>query len=239
TVNGKPFLLKEHWNRFINSAKELNLNIPVSEDEFKSVVERLIEDNDLGEMNIRTVLTGGVSDDAFSLKGEETLLVTVEKLKLPSDDIFKKGAKVITEDYKRFIPKAKISNYIAAIRKQDEKHGAGAIEIIYVDNGNVLEASTSNFFIVKNGEIVTTNKGILLGTIRNLVVDLATRDGFNVVEREVTMDEVLGADEAFLTATNKSIIPVVSVDENVIGSGEVGKTTKKLMDILENYLKNY
>ncbi|MFC1645323.1 aminotransferase class IV [Patescibacteria group bacterium] len=239
TVNGKPFLIKEHWDRLVNSAKELNLNISVSEKEFNDIVERLIENNDLGEMNIRTVLTGGVSDDAFSLKGEETLLVTVEKLKLPVKDVFKKGARVITEDYKRFIPRAKISNYIAAIRRQDKKHRAGAIEIIYIDDGNVLEASTSNFFIVKDGEVMTTRKGILLGTIRNLVIDLAKKNGLSVAEREISVDEMLKADEAFITATNKGIIPIISIDDKLIGNGKVGGTTKKLMSIFGEYLKKY
>lgn len=239
TVNGKVFLLKEHWDRFVNSANQLNLKIPVSQDEFQGIVEKLIEDNGLNEINIRTVLTGGVSNNAFTLEGNETFLVTTEVFRLPHEDVFKNGAKVITEEYKRFIPTAKIASYIAAIRLQDEKNKSGSIEIVYTDKGKVLEASTSNLFIIKDGKIITTNKGVLFGTTRNLVVDLAKKNSFEVEERQVKMDEMLNADEVFLTATNKNIIPVIKIDDREVGNGGVGEITKRLMEIFDEFLKNY
>jgi D-amino acid aminotransferase len=241
TVNGgKLFLFQEHWNRLVSSAEKLHLQVPVSKNELKDVMEKLVDIDDEDDCVIRTIITGGVSKNAFSVTGDPTLLVITENLEKmsPSREVYS-GAKVITVDFKRSIPTAKISNYVEPIRHQEKKMKAGAIEIVYTHKGQALEASTSNFFIIKDGKVITTKDDILLGTTRNLIVDLARKNGFEVEEREVSIDEMFGADEMFLTAANKNIVPVVQVDEKKIGGGKVGETTKKLMKILSDYMISY
>lgn len=240
TVNGKLFLFDEHWERFENSAGKLNLKIPVSKEEFRDILEKMVELDEEDDCVIRSILTGGVSENAFFLGDNPTFLVVTENMKKmsPPKEAYE-GSKVITIDFKRSIPTAKISNYVEPIRNQDKKIQAGAIEIIYTQNEMALEASTSNFFIVKDGKVITTKDEILLGTTRNLVVKLAKDDGFEVEERDITVEEMLGADEMFLTAANKNIVPIIQIDDDVVGNGKVGEATRKLMDILGDFMENY
>ena len=240
TQNGKPFLVDKHWKRFVNSAKELNLKIPVGKKKYKSIVEYLLEKNNFKKSIVRTVLTGGISENGFSYSPEkETFYIIIEKFKPLPGKIFKNGASVITAEYERHIPRAKITNYVMAIKNQEARIKNKAMEIIYVKGGKALEASTSNFFIVKKGKIITTKDRILLGITRNLAIKLARKASYKIQEREVKLLEIYSADEMFLTATNKDIVPVVRVDGRKIGNGRTGKITKILMKDFSNFLKDY
>lgn len=255
TYNGKPFLLKEHFVRLENSAKELGLKLNLSENNYKKIVGKLLKLNglkkdrfifpaelksDSNQANIRTVLTGGISENAFSYDpGKETFYVLIEKFKPLPKTVYEEGASTITLGYQRAFPRAKATNYVAAIKNQKEKEKRNALEIIYVQNGSALEASTSNFFIFKNGKLVTPRNNILLGITRNLTVKLAKKEKFKVEEREVKTDEIYSAEELFLTATNKGIVPIVKVDGKKIGSGRVGENTKVLMEAFEKFTENY
>ena len=145
----------------------------------------------------------------------------------------------MTHEYLRLVPGAKTTNYITAVRLAKEKKKAGAVEILFVDHGRVLECSTSNFFIVKDGKIFTAGKDVLGGTMRNKVIELVRKDGFKIVEREIRVEELATADEAFLTATSKDVTPIVKIDKLKIYDGKVGPVTKRVMKLLADYMKNY
>lgn len=239
TQNGKPFLLDEHWKRFQNSAKELNLIIPMDRNKYNAIINKLVKLNNFNESTIRTILAGGVSENGFAYCAQETFIILIEKFQALAPEVFENGAAVITVEHARHIPRAKVCNYVEAIRNQQRKLKKGALEIIYVKNKRALEASTSNFFVVKDGKIITTKDGILLGTIRNLVVRLAKKWGYEVQERDIQEEELYAADEVFLTATNKDIVPVVKVGGKKIGNGKVGKVTQELMKIFAEFAKAY
>lgn len=240
TQNEKPFLLDEHWKRFQNSAKELGLIIPVSKEKYLKNILKLLKLNGFKKSTIRTVLSGGVSSDGFSLEnGKETCYILVEKFKDLPKKYYEKGVKVITVNYSRHFPKAKIANYITAIKNQNNKKKEKALEIIYVSNGKAFEAATSNFFIVKKGIVIAPKEGILLGITRNIVIDLAKKNKLKVLERDVKISELFKADEVFLVATNKDVVPVVNIDGKKIGDGKVGKMTKKIIGIFEDFAKKY
>lgn len=236
--NEKPFLLDDHWRRLQSSAKELNLKIPVSRKEYGKTVKKLLAANKFKKSIIRTMLTGGISADAMS-PGKETFYILIEKFKPLPNLVYKKGAGVITLDYKRDFPQAKISNYITAIRSHGRKNKKGALEIIYTNNGKALEASTSNFFIIKNNILITPKEDILLGMTRNLVIKLAKKAGYKVQERNVKIKELYSADEVFLTASNKDIVPVVKINDRKISNGKIGDITKDLVHLFNVFVKNY
>ncbi|MDH4330350.1 MAG: aminotransferase class IV [Candidatus Moranbacteria bacterium] len=240
TVNEKWFLFDEHWNKFVSSAQELNLNIPVSKEEFRDILEKLKEAMNCENCAARTILTGGVSEDTFNVGENPTFLILLKDLEKmsPPKEIYE-GVKVVTIEHKRSVFRAKNSNYISAIQNQTKKREAGAIEIVYVYNNKALEASTSNFFIIQKGKLITPLEDVFWGTTRNLVIELAEKNGIEVEEREVSVDEMFNADEMFLTATYKNIIPVIKVNDREIGNGKIGEVTKKLMGILEDFMKNY
>lgn len=239
TANSKPFLLDEHWKRLRNSAKELGLKIPVSKKEFKKILKRLVFLNRFKKATIRTVLTGGISTNGFSYCRNETFIIFIEKFKNLPNEIFEKGAKVVTHDHERHIPTAKSCNYVEAIRHQHKKTKSKSLEIIYTKNGKALEASTSNFFIVKRGKIITPKDNILLGITRYLVIKIARQAGYVVQERDVKIKELYSADEVFLTATNKDIVPIIKVDDRKIAKGTAGEITKNLIKFFKDFTKKY
>jgi branched-chain amino acid aminotransferase len=240
TQNGKPFLFSEHWKRLRGSAKELGLVIPLKSKEYERIILKLVKANGFKKSTVRTVLSGGISSDGFSLdKGKETFYILVDEFKELPKEVFEKGARAITLEYAREIPRAKIASYIFSIRNYHRKIKAKALEMIYVKDGIALEASTSNFFIVKNGIVITPKEEILLGITRNLSVRLAKKAKLKVEEREVKLSELFDADEVFLSATNKDIVPVVRIDGKKIGDGKVGETTKKMMEFFGEFMRNY
>ncbi len=238
TINGKPFLYDEHIERFKNSAELFNLKIPIGDAELKKIIDKLILKNGFRESSVRIVLTGGelkngMGFDSFS----PTFLILVEKSKTPPAKLYKTGVKLITLEHRRELPRAKTLNYISAVRLcNSELKRKKAFEVLYTDRGRVLECSTSNFFIFRGGKLITPKKDILLGTTRNLVLKLAGKH-FKTEEREIKSRELRFADEAFITASNKDILPVVNIDGKIIGDGKVGENTRKLMDAFGSYVK--
>ncbi|MBU2082129.1 aminotransferase class IV [Patescibacteria group bacterium] len=240
TENEKPFLLDLHWKRLQNSARELNLKIPIAKNEYKNILQKIIKLNRFSKSTIRTILTGGPSDNGFNhIRGNETFLILVEKFMALPKEVYSKGAKAITLKYNRQFPLVKTTNYITAIKHQKIKEKNKAIEIIYFQNGNFLEASTSNLFIVKNNQIITPKKNILSGITRNLVIKLAKQKRINVEEQEIPEKNFFTASEIFLTATNKGIVPIIKVDDREIGDGRVGKITKTLINAFNDFSNKY
>jgi branched-subunit amino acid aminotransferase/4-amino-4-deoxychorismate lyase len=245
TVNGKPFLWPEHWARFLNSAKSLGLKVPVGESAARKIIGELLKKNrpagqasKCADASIRLLLTGGAAEDGMTMEKSSFFILIEDAYHYPKH-FFERGVKLISHEYLRLFPEAKTTNYITAIRLAPKKKQAGAVEILFTDHGRVLECSTSNFFIVKQGKIFTAGEDILGGATRNKVIELARAAGFAVGETEIKAKDLARAAEAFLTATNKNIMPVVQIDENKIANGKVGPVTKKLMTLWQNYLAGY
>ena len=239
TENRKPFLIEKHFTRLKHSAEILGLNIPISFDAYQDVIVQLIEKNNFEQSSIRTVLTGGPSTNAFIPEGKETFFILVTPFQGLDDGYFVNGAKIMTLEHGRQYPQAKVTQYVAAIKNAHKKQQQGALEILYLQNGKALEASTSNFAIIKDGVLIAPAQEILLGITRDLTLCLAKEHGIPVDERDVLFEEVLSADEVLLMATNKYIVPVVRVDDCVIGDGKPGVQTKKLMQAMQEFILKY
>ena len=124
----------------------------------------------------------------------------------------------------------KSTNYHLALHKLSEMKAAGATEMLYTSQGRLLECTRNNFFLVKGGRLVTAADNILLGCTRGFVLELAQSLGIGVEEREVHITDLQEADEAFLTGTTKGVMPIVQVDESMIGNGIPGDVTQRLID---------
>lgn len=239
TENGKPFLWERHWQRFEKSAQTLGLTLPVTMDEYHVILTDLLRKNNLNKVSIRTVLTGGTSESAFLPDGKETFMILITPFLAIDAKYHREGAKLVTLEYARDYPHAKITNYTAAISRANWRHEQEALEILFVRDGQALEASTSNFAIFQGDTLVAPKEGILLGVTRGLTLELARELGFKVEERDVMLEEVLRADEVLLTATNKYIVPVVHIDDTKIGDGRPGERTKKLMQAMQEFVEKY
>jgi branched-chain amino acid aminotransferase len=240
TVNGKIFLFGEHFKRLSDSADYLGVELPVKKTEIETIIKKLISKNKINQASIRIALTGGRSADAMRFDSQTpTFYILVSEFKPLKKELFKNGIKLATVNRGRDMAEIKTTNYIAAVKNINERQKKEKFfEILYVSNGIVLEASTSNFFAFIGGKLIAPKDNILKGITRNLVIKLAKKE-FEVEERELKIDELNLATEAFITATNKDTVPVVQIDDKKIGDGKPGKNTKRLMEIFEEFVKNY
>jgi len=240
THNGKPFMLKEHLERFRRSANFLDLKIPMGDQELTQVIQELIVQNGYKESNIKFILTGGNIVAGIEFDSDfPTFYILVEEFSSLPEHFMTKGTSVITHEHQRQYPQFKTTNYITAVMLQKQRKEKGALEILYTSNGKVLECATSNFFIIKNNVLITPKENVLLGITRKVVIDLAQKNNIKVEERDITIEELHQADEAFLTASFKEVVPVVKVDEKMIGNGHVGPLSKKMFALFSEFTKHY
>ncbi len=179
--------------------------------------------------------TGGSTNDSFNPISAPNLYIVNApfiKPKLQKG----KGLRLKTLHYGRQFPSIKNTNYFVAELFLPHITFAGYDDIAYCRNDDILETSKANIFIVKDGGIITAAKNVLLGVTRRIILSLARENDFIALERPIDLEELLQADEVFITNTTKGVWPVVKVDEK---SFEVGPITLKVKQIFENYRKTY
>ncbi len=241
TTNGKPFHLLDHWNGLVKSAKDLQLKIPVTQEEYTQIITKLLSKNTYSHTSIRTVLTGGMSPNGITLPNMPTFFILLHDMDqfTPPADVYTKGAKIITDDYLRSHFSSKTTSYIEAIKNQKHRNAVKAIEILYIRDELVLECATSNIFMFTSGTLTTPQNNVFHGVTRKVVLSLARKNHIPVSEREITVKELLSADEVFITGSAKHILPIIKIDKHNIGNGKPGIMTMKLSEIYCTYRDNY
>ncbi len=230
TYNKKPFRLRDHLDRFANSANQLGLTLPKTKKELEKIIYKGIKKNLKTELNIRLILTGGVSKDSFLPGKKSSLIVLFTKIHLYPKSYYKKGVYIITARHKRLFPGIKSLNYTFGVHALKKAKEQGAVEVLYIDDDDrVLEATTSNIFFVKNNILFTPKTNILPGITKKAVIELAKENNLQVLEKKILSRDLSSFSEAFLTATNKEVMPVVRINKLVIGNGKVGQTTKQVI----------
>lgn len=239
TYNGRIFHWDDHFKRFSSSAKTLNMKAPFSKEAVERQIVELIKKNrcQKEEVSIRLVLTGGPTEDGLSHK-KPTFAILLEDVYDFPKTCYQDGAKVITLDYERLLPESKNNNYIWTVKLGELKKQKGAVDLLYTAKGKILEASMANIFIFKGATLITPKDGVLQGITRKIVMRLG-KSRFKIEEREVKTGELESATEAFLSSTNKLIMPIVQVDNRKIGDGKVGENTKILMAKYNEYTAKY
>jgi branched-chain amino acid aminotransferase len=235
TYRGKPIFLKEHIERLQKSAQQIGLELPWSQTELSDIVTQTLARNNFAESNIRIVVTGGSSPDFITPQKNPRLLVLVTALpKLPAE-WYSSGIKIISIDSARNIPGAKSIDYIPATIALREVRRRNAVEAVYVDRGGyLLEGTTSNLFVFSEGLLATPGRAILNGITRKIVIELAQK--FYTLEiRDIHRDELSAAQEAFITGSNKEIVPVIQFDDICIGNGKPGQRTRQIMDAFSTF----
>lgn len=236
TFGGKPLFLKAHIERLMQSAGTVDLKTPWSEQELiRIVLDTLGKNTHHEESNIRIVITGGSSPDFMTPQGKPRLIILVTPRPILPESWYTEGVKIITVKTGRRIPRAKSIDYLPASIALQEAGRKGAIEALYVgQDGLVSECTTSNLFAFIGSKLVTPGKGILSGITRKVTLELA-REHFTVDIRDIPIQELLRSEEIFITGTNKGLVPVIQIDETVIGAGVPGEQTRKLMNMLESH----
>ncbi len=244
TTQRHLFHPREHWQRFVRSAKFLGLTPPITYKQFTTIAAALIAKHPAyPELAIRTVITGGDSPSGILLPDIPTFYILAHNLLpyLPAQKLYDNGAKVITKNYQRVYAPYKTVHYIEALRFQKERLRNHAVEIIYHNGTHVLECSMANLFIVTNGRMITppADDHILSGITRNTVIALAAKNHLPLSERRITLTALRNADEAFITGSAKHVLPITHIDRHRVGDGSVGPITRTVMDIYRSHYDAY
>ncbi len=229
-INGKPTFLEDHLDRFEFSTGKLSLKISLSRDEIKENIFKIIELNPHETLGVKLIATGGYSEDGY-LPTTPNLFMLAKPFKFADYD---KPLKLMPVEYCRDLPTIKSLNYIKPISILSEQRAAGADDVLYHKNGFVTESSRSNIFIVKNGVVITPEKDVLAGVTRKNVIKLAQENNFPLEIRDVTLNEVMIADEVFTTGSTKRIVPVTQIGEKHFLAGKI---TRTLYDLLIEHEK--
>ncbi|MSR71503.1 MAG: amino acid aminotransferase [Candidatus Taylorbacteria bacterium] len=239
TFNNKLFRLEDHLERFEKSAKALGLKIPYSREKIAEILNELVKKHGFSRTNLRIILTGGVAEGGiYYNEATPTFYVLAEEWKSLPTELYEQGASLITHEYLRTLPEMKTVNYIIAVSLQQERKKKNAIEILFTSESKALEAATSNFFMIKDNVLITPKDNVLYGITRKVVLELA-RDSFVIEEREVSLKELADADEVFITASYKNIVPIVEIDGKKVSNGKVGGGTQKIMKLFNDYTKQF
>lgn len=238
TYGGRPFHLEDHLARLKRSAELIGLEVGRPLAEIAAIVHETLGRNGHAEANIRIVLTGGSSPDCFLPAGRPRLLVMVTPLVPPPAAWYREGVEIITTPYSRYLPGAKSINYIPAIHAMQGARRQGAVEVLYVKpDGRVTECTTSNLFAVVGGRLLTPETDLLPGITRQVLLGLDLPLPAQIAD--LSLDALHAAEEVFLTASNKEVVPVVGIDRRPVADGRPGKRTREAMDRFRDYTTRY
>jgi len=239
--HGQPLDLVAHLDRLRRHAAALALPMPLVEAEAIAVIDRLVSANDLrtrdGRLRI-TISRGGDPDDPLPLRGLERLTPTVlMTLAVVPDELAiwaRDGIEVCLLDpgsARGNLPHLKTLNGLPALLAQRQAAARGCREAILVsEDGQLLEGSISNLFLVTGGRLQTPAGagGLLPGRTRERILALAAGLAIDCDRRRLDPTDLLTADEAFTASSVREILPIVAVDGRPLGGGRPGPLTREL-----------
>ena len=238
--DGNIFRLEEHIDRLYESAKTLALDIPLSHAEMTQAVLDTVAANQKRDVYVRLVVSRGFGDLGIDPDKcpRPTVVVIADDISLYPQKFYDEGIALVTASVRRIPmqcldPRIKSLNYLNNILAKIEAKKAGCVEAIMLNiRGRVAECTADNLFIMKNGELKTPDllEGALGGITRSAVIDIAEQKGMIVDETRMGLHDIYNADECFLTGTGAEIVPVVNVDQRIIGDGKPGPVTMELLD---------
>ena len=239
--NGKMFTAREHLIRLQESAEKISIQIPYQPSELEEMLKDLIEKNMLTNGIIYMQFTRGVSprNHAFPHNVASTFVAYTRKVDRPVSSM-QEGVKAIFIDDIRWLRcDIKSLNLLGNLLAKQKAVEAGCFEAIQHRGDIVTEGSSSNVAIVKNGTVIThpANNLILNGITRQKVKQVCEQNQIPFEEKEFTVEEVLRADEVFLSGTTVEVTPIVEVEENKISGGTPGEVTKKLQQLIKDEIE--
>lgn len=248
--NGKIFMCGQHMDRLWACAKAIRMEVPISREEMEHIQRECVRINNIRDGYIRLIVTRGAGTLGLDPRRcpRPGIICIADQIRLFAPELYKSGMRVVVAHRPKtpiecLDPRIKSLNYLNNILAKCEAIDFGCDEVIMLNlDGYVTEGSGDNIFIVKDGKVITppSEAGILEGITRRFVLERLCKDtGVKCEERQLRLEDVLKADEAFLTGSAAEIIAVTQVDEHDgrgkivkesrIGTGE-GPVTKKLRD---------
>ena len=230
--NSSPFRLKQHLDRLAYCLEQLGIINPHSDIEWKNIIRTLIERNGGGHLSIYLQVTRGVSNDRNQLI-DEIMTPTVMLLASPllvSEESIETATATLLADIRWQHCDIKSIALLGNIMLRNKAQQLGCDEAILHRDNVITEGSTSNVFMVKFREVYTPkqNQLILGGITRDVIIELAETSGLKVHQQNITVDDLLSADEVWISSSSREISPITQIDGKIIGSGQVGPVANAL-----------
>lgn len=230
--NGKPFQLDEHMERLERSLKEIRLPLPYEINELTENIKELIQRDPVGDGIVYLQVTRGKALRTHGFPSETNSVITAYTREMPRPvDHLNSGISAhLTADIRWLRCDIKSLNLLGNVLAKQEALENDCSEAIFHRGDTLTEGSSSNVFVKKDGAWYShpaTNL-ILNGITRRFVIELMASLNMPVHEQAVKLSDLLNADEVIVTSTTQEVMPVVSIDGEPIGDGDVGEWTKKL-----------
>lgn len=225
-----------HLARLQRSLDELRMASPLPMTEIEAAQREVVRRNDLVEGALYLQVSRGAADRdfAFPRDARPSLVMFTQAKNLSANPAAAKGWSVITiEDIRWKRRDIKTVQLLAPSLAKQAALDAGADDAWLIEDGHVTEGTSNNAWIVKGGKLITrpASNAILHGITRRAVMRLAEEDGIGLEERFFTAEEAKSADEAFVTSATSFVMPVVRIDETLIGNGNPGSVTMRLRQL--------
>jgi branched-chain amino acid aminotransferase len=249
TYKGVPFELEKHLARLESSAARIHMALPASLDEIRADIAAAHVASGNDDSYVRVVVTRGAGpiglDPAMAI--DPLRIVVARELSPPPPEAYADGVKIALVSVRRNLrsaidPAAKTGNYLNSVMALAEARERGAHEAVMLDHRDyVTEGASSNVFAVMERAVLTPplDAGILEGVTRGVVFEVARRAGLRVIELPLTEAALEHADEVFITSSIREIVPVVRVDDRVVGSGRPGPVYKRIRQLFDEYVEQY
>ena len=225
---GRLFLFKEHFDRLARSLGEIRIENPHDNEGWLAIVEQLIARNGGGDMYVYVQVSRGAEygrNHAFPVPAvKPTVFAMSSPLPVFTEALRTTGLSAITvEDFRWGRCDIKSTALLANVLMKQQAADAGANEAIIVRDGEVLEGSSTSVFVIKGGVVATppNSHRILPGTTRDAAIAIA-KERAKVEIRKITLDELRKADEVWISAATRDVLPITRVDGAPIGTGKPG-----------------
>ncbi len=237
---GKIFRLEKHIDRLFNSMPQILIELPMTRLELIKVVQETLARNKFKNAIIRLAVTRGDTQSNIQIDSEipPTLVINIRPFTPLPDVIYKKGVRIMLFQERANLTngldkRLKSCNYLSNILIKELSDRKNFMEGVVVDPVfGVTEGTTSNIFVVKQGQLKTPplSPFVLAGITRQVVIEIARKHKIPFLEENITTDELLNADEVFITSSGIEIVPVTQVDTNFIGNKKPGILTGFIHD---------
>jgi D-alanine transaminase len=235
-----PFRLEEHLNRLERSLAAVKIRNPHTRAEWRDIVLQLVAKQPFEDQGVYFQVTRGVAkrDHSFPKDATPTVFGMSNPLVTPPKELVERGASCVTAVDERWLHcDIKSISLLGNCMMRQLSAEQGGVETIMFRDGKLTEASASNVFVVRSGVILSPPKTnlILPGITYDVVVELAQGAALPLEFRDITRDEVFSADELWVTSSSKEVLPVVKLDDKVIGSGKPGPVFAKMHRLYQEF----
>ena len=226
SINGKIRFLEDHLERFDRSIRLSGIHNPYSTEDIKQLLLSLNESNAIKNGAFKLILSAGSSNDGATVDDFSTNLVILNSPFIPLPEIyFSEGVALISKQYRRENPLIKSTNYFFALQHRHEMLAKGAIDILYYED-HFSETSRANIFFVRNDKIYTPARDMLPGITRKNLMKQQPQ----ITEADIPVDFIHDCDEVIISSSSKELLPVIRIDDTIIGRGKAGPVYHELLD---------